>query len=217
MPAYGVLNILNRQQISDVAHYVLSLSMVEHDEEAAARGQETYMTQCAACHMPNGDGNPLLLWYAGEGRIDYASDIAGRSDRQTAFAEEGERQGLADMTLATGPFGELAILWQQSSQVLTDLRTAIFDPAMNTWGEPFDITADDAQEVLGAAAFTEGGDFVAAYNKFQTVYTDASATEIDGVIYDLGTIPERGQADLTIIRRPGGADPHGDTLEAGPP
>jgi cytochrome c oxidase cbb3-type subunit 3 len=60
MPAYGVLGMLNRQEISDVAHYVLSLSMAEHNEEAAARGQETYMAQCAACHMPNGDGNPIL-------------------------------------------------------------------------------------------------------------------------------------------------------------
>jgi cytochrome c oxidase cbb3-type subunit 3 len=60
MPAYGVLGMLNRREISDVSHYVLSLSMAEHDEEAAARGQETYMAQCAACHMPNGDGNSLL-------------------------------------------------------------------------------------------------------------------------------------------------------------
>jgi len=60
MPAYGATGMLSRREISDVSHYVLSLSMAEHDEEAAARGEQTYATQCAACHGPTGDGNELL-------------------------------------------------------------------------------------------------------------------------------------------------------------
>ena len=60
MPAYGEMGILDRREISDVAHYVLSLSDSEHDSAAAGRGEETYQAQCAACHMPNGDGNSAL-------------------------------------------------------------------------------------------------------------------------------------------------------------
>ncbi|MEO1102372.1 MAG: cytochrome-c oxidase, cbb3-type subunit III [Pseudomonadota bacterium] len=60
MPAYGELGILDRDQISDVAHYVLSLSGTDDDPEAAERGSETYATQCAACHAPDGGGNTVL-------------------------------------------------------------------------------------------------------------------------------------------------------------
>ncbi|MEM9221430.1 MAG: cytochrome-c oxidase, cbb3-type subunit III [Pseudomonadota bacterium] len=60
MPAYGVAGMLDRATISDVSHKVLSLSGAEHDEAAAERGHLTYMQQCAACHGPNGEGNPIL-------------------------------------------------------------------------------------------------------------------------------------------------------------
>jgi cytochrome c oxidase cbb3-type subunit 3 len=60
MPAYGVLGLLDRSEISDVAHTVLALSGREHDEEAAARGAATYSAQCAACHGADGGGNPAL-------------------------------------------------------------------------------------------------------------------------------------------------------------
>jgi len=60
MPAFGKLGMLNREQISDTAEYVLSLSGNEDDAEAAARGQEIYATSCAACHGPDGAGNQAL-------------------------------------------------------------------------------------------------------------------------------------------------------------
>ena len=58
MPAYG--EILERDQIVDVANYVLSLSGSDHDAEAAGRGEETYAEQCAACHGEQGEGNREL-------------------------------------------------------------------------------------------------------------------------------------------------------------
>lgn len=57
MPAYGELGILTPAQISDVAHYVLTLSGAEGvDVEAAARGAETYEWECSACHGAAGEG-----------------------------------------------------------------------------------------------------------------------------------------------------------------
>ncbi|WP_306119727.1 MULTISPECIES: cytochrome-c oxidase, cbb3-type subunit III [unclassified Roseitalea] len=60
MPAYGRDDILSRQEISDVAWYVRQISGQEYDEEAAARGAETFEIECSACHGIEGEGVPEL-------------------------------------------------------------------------------------------------------------------------------------------------------------
>ena len=45
--------------VTDLAHYVLSLSDSAHDTVRAARGKEKYAA-CAACHGADGKGNPAL-------------------------------------------------------------------------------------------------------------------------------------------------------------
>jgi cytochrome c oxidase cbb3-type subunit 3 len=49
----------DKDSIADVAHYVLSLSGSAHDSVRAARGREKFAA-CAACHGPQGTGNPAL-------------------------------------------------------------------------------------------------------------------------------------------------------------
>ncbi len=56
MPAYGTDEILERDQITDVAWYVRQISNQEHDAEAAARGEVVYVENCAACHGDVGEG-----------------------------------------------------------------------------------------------------------------------------------------------------------------
>lgn len=60
MPAYGRDEILTREEISDVAEYVLSLSGAAEDAEAAARGEEAFLEQCSACHQEDGKGDHEL-------------------------------------------------------------------------------------------------------------------------------------------------------------
>jgi cytochrome c oxidase cbb3-type subunit 3 len=57
MPAFGAAGILNRQQVNDVAEYVLSLTKHQTDTAAAGRGQPIFAAQCVSCHGPKGDGN----------------------------------------------------------------------------------------------------------------------------------------------------------------
>lgn len=59
MPAFGE-GMLTRQQISDVADYVLSLSGRDHEAEAAERGAPLYAQNCAVCHGADGEGNTAL-------------------------------------------------------------------------------------------------------------------------------------------------------------
>ncbi|MGI9508267.1 MAG: cytochrome-c oxidase, cbb3-type subunit III [Geminicoccaceae bacterium] len=56
MPAYGRDEILEREDIQAVTHYVLSLSGAEHDGSLVADGAVIFEEQCAACHGEEGEG-----------------------------------------------------------------------------------------------------------------------------------------------------------------
>lgn len=56
MPAFG--EILENEQIDQVANYVMTLSGREpQDAEAAMAGEEVFLDNCAACHMDDGTGD----------------------------------------------------------------------------------------------------------------------------------------------------------------
>ncbi|MFC3284641.1 cytochrome-c oxidase, cbb3-type subunit III [Litchfieldella rifensis] len=51
---------LGAQNIENVAQYVLSLSGLDHDAQAADQGQAIFAASCVACHGPDGTGNQAL-------------------------------------------------------------------------------------------------------------------------------------------------------------
>ena len=57
MPAFGQ-GILDREQIAQVANFVLSLSGEAPDPEAAEAGAEIFAANCTSCHGENGTGDP---------------------------------------------------------------------------------------------------------------------------------------------------------------
>ncbi|MFQ5774361.1 MAG: cytochrome-c oxidase, cbb3-type subunit III [Kiloniellaceae bacterium] len=60
MPAFVRDGLLTREQASDVAEYVLSLSGRSTDAAAAERGAEVFAEQCVACHQEGGVGSDEL-------------------------------------------------------------------------------------------------------------------------------------------------------------
>ncbi|MER0236907.1 cytochrome-c oxidase, cbb3-type subunit III [Fulvimarina sp. MAC8] len=56
MPAFGRDGILEREEITDIAHYVRQLSGQEGDTKEAKRGATLFADNCAACHGENGGG-----------------------------------------------------------------------------------------------------------------------------------------------------------------
>lgn len=76
MPPMGAA-IGGEPAITEVAHYVLSLSGRPYDADKASRGEPKFKTICAACHGVDGTGNKILgapnltkgQWIFG-GRID---------------------------------------------------------------------------------------------------------------------------------------------------
>lgn len=57
MPAFGADGILERNQINDVAWYILSLTDKSEDAESAARGSVVYEENCTSCHGDNAEGD----------------------------------------------------------------------------------------------------------------------------------------------------------------
>jgi cytochrome c oxidase cbb3-type subunit 3 len=57
MPAFGKDEILNKEQIAQVAAYVLSLSGKQNDAGAANQGAAIYAEQCVDCHGKKGQGS----------------------------------------------------------------------------------------------------------------------------------------------------------------
>lgn len=103
MPAFGVYDILDNQQISDVADYVLSLSGRDHDAAGAARGLAVFEQECATCHGADGGGDPTqgapalndAIWLFG-GDKETIMDVVTRSRRGVMPGWEGR---LDDATL----------------------------------------------------------------------------------------------------------------------
>ena len=48
------------EAVDNMVSYVQSLSGLEEADEAAMSAQTQFMTYCAACHTPTGEGNQLL-------------------------------------------------------------------------------------------------------------------------------------------------------------
>lgn len=92
--------------VEDVANYVLSLSNSGHDAVKASRGKEKFGA-CAACHGPDGKGNPALgapnltdkTWLYGGSLASITETInKGRNNQMPAFKEllgEGKIRVLA--------------------------------------------------------------------------------------------------------------------------
>lgn len=94
MPAFGTDQILDRNQINDVAEYVLSLSDSASYSAAAERGQAIFVEQCAACHMEEGTGSQELgapnltdaIWlYGGDKPSVVATITSGRAGMMPAW------------------------------------------------------------------------------------------------------------------------------------
>ena len=84
MPAFGRDGMLKRQEIEDVAEYVLSLNgNAPSKPEAPARGQKLFSTNCAACHGEHAQGGrefgaPKLndaIWLYGSTKEDIIRQI----------------------------------------------------------------------------------------------------------------------------------------------
>ncbi|NSL55576.1 cytochrome-c oxidase, cbb3-type subunit III [Uliginosibacterium aquaticum] len=94
MPPWGA--VLGADGVKDVANYVRSLSGLAHDSLRAQRGKDAFMTNCVACHGPEGKGNAALgapnltdrVWLWGSSEATIIETVSkGRTNQMPAFKE----------------------------------------------------------------------------------------------------------------------------------
>lgn len=91
MPAFA--GVIDPTTASDIAQYVRSMSGLAHNQLAAIKGQRAYMTNCAACHGADGQGNKALgapnlsdnVWlYGSSENVIVEGIMKGRNNRMPA-------------------------------------------------------------------------------------------------------------------------------------
>jgi cytochrome c oxidase cbb3-type subunit 3 len=114
MPAFGRLGMLNPEQVSDVAEYVLSLSGNAGDQAAADRGKEVFAANCAACHGAEGQGNQALgapnladeLWLYGGDKATVVETINNsRSGMMPAWNERLDPATIKELAIYVHSLG----------------------------------------------------------------------------------------------------------------
>lgn len=83
MPKFGIDNLLDGEQISQVTEYVLKVSGQENDQALATAGEQIFAEQCASCHGDAGQGSqeqgvPQLndaIWLRGGSREEIRAQI----------------------------------------------------------------------------------------------------------------------------------------------
>jgi cytochrome c oxidase cbb3-type subunit III len=94
MPPLGA--VLSEQDIWNVTHYVLAMSKQLHNAERAEKGKAVFQSICAACHGPEGKGNPAVgspnladnIWlYGGSEKTIIETITRGRNSMMPAHRE----------------------------------------------------------------------------------------------------------------------------------
>ncbi len=114
MPAFLTDETLEKDQIRDVAEYVLSLSQSDRDMEAAARGKETFAEECASCHGEDAKGQnevgaPNLtdaIWFYGGEKDTIVRTISeGRANVMPAWTDRLDDAVVRQITLYVHSLG----------------------------------------------------------------------------------------------------------------
>lgn len=96
MPRFLTDGILSRDEVNNVADYVLTLSGQAEMTDSATQGAALFESQCAACHSADGTGNRELgapnltdaIWLYGGERDDIVESIANaRAGAMPAWAD----------------------------------------------------------------------------------------------------------------------------------
>lgn len=87
MPAWG--SILGEEGITDMVHYVRSLSGLSHEEARVAKAESAYQANCKVCHAADGTGNQLL----GAPNLTNEVWLYGGSSKEIEFTLRHGRNG----------------------------------------------------------------------------------------------------------------------------
>lgn len=108
MPAFLTDEILEKQEILQVANFVRSFAGLDHDADAAAAGAEIFADNCASCHAEDGTGDqdqgaPNLVdavWFYGSDLDTVITTISGgRKGVMPAWAHRLDDTTIKQLTM----------------------------------------------------------------------------------------------------------------------
>lgn len=141
-------------------------------------------------------GDLLLIWARGDG----ISMVRNQNFGTPLIAVQRERSsGLSDFTLATSAGGRIAVTWQDGSADGVDLWTALYDPQLNVWGKPQQITASRDMERSIATTFDTGGRLQVAFDRV-TIDQVTRQVQSGGQTITV-SVPQMGRVDLCVLER----------------
>jgi len=114
--------------VKEVANYVLSLSGAPHDASLAAKGKEKFAV-CAACHGPEGKGNPQI------GAPNLTDQIWLFGSSENAVIETITRGRVSQMPAHKDLLGEAKVHLLAAYIYGLSLEPGV-DPAQKAYGQP---------------------------------------------------------------------------------
>ncbi|HNQ23530.1 MAG TPA: CARDB domain-containing protein [Phycisphaerae bacterium] len=143
-----------------------------------------------------------LAWLKGDD-LRFATGLdVGNS---TVVATPGASPGARDFDLVMGSAGQVALAWNDVSATYLDLWVAYYDPTLDVWSAPRQLTADDSAERFVSGAFDAAGNLLCVYDKTQTVYVDREEW-VNGQLVVVEDVPQAGQSDLYYMMYTLGVD-----------
>jgi hypothetical protein len=100
-------------------------------------------------------------------------------DHQTVIHSDEYSTNLAAFKLANSSDGKLAIVWAEPSDYSSDLYAIFYNPAIDVWGNPKQMTFDAETESNATAAFY-GNTLVSIYNRNLMGQTPMTRTLANG-------------------------------------
>lgn len=154
------------------------------------------------------DGDLLLLWYhGGDIRMKTNPSLTGVITDAVTVVDlpTSASMGAADFQLATGPTGEISLIWQDPSRDLVDMWSAAYDPALDVWAPRRRLTIDDSMEYGMAPTYDASGDLLVSYDKAAIEY-ETRTIEAYGEQIQVDGIPYVDRRDFYVLRHRVGGD-----------
>ena len=154
----------------------------------------------------------LMLFWARDGQIVSARDLAGLTDMTVALAQEGS-SGQRGFVTAAGPTDTISVVWNDPSREGMDLYGATYDPSMDLWSDPVQMTKSRDMERSMDAIYAGENELRLVYNKVHM--TDGQGLDAFGEV-DLCLYDYEVGLDLAVVQDSISIDPNavpGDTTQ----
>ncbi len=142
-------------------------------------------------------GKVYVVWNR-DGNLVMDVDFSGEP---SLVREEATGLGFADFALTVGPGGNLAVIWQETSEHGSDAHFRVYDPASGTWSLDTPLSGDADLERSFAPVWDAAGNLTLAYNNVEIVKETMSVEMEGGEVIEVENVPQPGRVDLLVAKR----------------